>query len=357
MSRNAGVERARAVAIVAVVAAHGIMAYMTTPVGWAVADAPGSIVVDGIIWLVHAFVMPAFFVLSGFAAAQTLLHYGTGGFVQRRLRKLVLPFVVLLWPNSELLSAIWRWGRHVSALTTDQDIGAIEHHTDYFALGHLWFLYYLISYSALAVAAWQWPRLRAWVAQPRWSLSTLVLLVTPLFALILGWQHTTEIDTPQRLVPSASAWLFHLVCFAAGFVGTAPGAEPGLPRAAQRRGWLLAIAALLLFAALVPSLSARSAAPVWYASVLSAAVGAMLIAAFFDVQSSTALPPRLGRIAHASYWTYILHLPIVSALQVALFPLAVPWPLKGAIVVGVTSVICLRSWRWAQRSLLRHVFA
>jgi glucans biosynthesis protein C len=348
VSRNPAIERARSTAIIVVIAAHSIMAYMVTPVGWAINDQPGSVVVDGAIWIIQSFVMPSFFVLAGFAAAQTLLHVGSQGFARRRVRKLLVPFAVLLIPSSMLLSKIWHWGAMQSTTSKVSVAPPIEHTTDAFALCHLWFLYYLISYSVVALLLWLVPTIRRYVQAPRWSISTMVLLATPLFAAILLWRQLTEIETPQRLRPLLSAWLFYGTCFVAGFVG-----EPSKPRDTRRATFIMVALALVLFAGLVPSLQDRNIAPPWFASVLAACVSTLLIASFFDGQRHAPLTATTIAIADASFWTYIIHLPIVASLQVVLSPLDLPWPVKACIVCVSTAIVCLGSWRIVRRTRLR----
>ena len=50
-------------------------------------------------------------------------------------------------------------------------------------------------------------------------------------------------------------------------------------------------------------------------------------------------------LADASYWSYLLHLPVVILLQILVMDLRWPGPLKYAIVTGVTLAACLGSYR------------
>ena len=49
-------------------------------------------------------------------------------------------------------------------------------------------------------------------------------------------------------------------------------------------------------------------------------------------------------LAGSAYWTYLLHLPIVLALQFALMDTPWPWPLKFSATVASTMLICLLSY-------------
>jgi hypothetical protein len=57
-------------------------------------------------------------------------------------------------------------------------------------------------------------------------------------------------------------------------------------------------------------------------------------------------------IADASYWLYLVHLPLVMALQVAVAPLDWPWPVKFATILGVAFPLMFGSYQL----LVRHSF-
>ncbi len=62
--------------------------------------------------------------------------------------------------------------------------------------------------------------------------------------------------------------------------------------------------------------------------------------------------PARRYIADASYWIYLVHLPLIMALQVALSQLAWPWPLKFACILGVAFPLMLASYQL----FVRHTF-
>jgi peptidoglycan/LPS O-acetylase OafA/YrhL len=62
--------------------------------------------------------------------------------------------------------------------------------------------------------------------------------------------------------------------------------------------------------------------------------------------------PARRYIADASYWLYLVHLPLILALQVVVAPLAWPWPVKFAVILGVAFPLMLASYQL----LVRHSF-
>ena len=54
-------------------------------------------------------------------------------------------------------------------------------------------------------------------------------------------------------------------------------------------------------------------------------------------------------LADSSYWLYLIHLPIVMALQVAVSPLDWPWPAKFATILLVALPVMLASYQFLVR--------
>jgi peptidoglycan/LPS O-acetylase OafA/YrhL len=68
------------------------------------------------------------------------------------------------------------------------------------------------------------------------------------------------------------------------------------------------------------------------------------------LQFLSGFSPTRRYIADASYWIYLIHLPIVMALQVLLAPLDWPWPVKFAVLLGVGLAVMFASYQL----LVRH---
>ena len=55
--------------------------------------------------------------------------------------------------------------------------------------------------------------------------------------------------------------------------------------------------------------------------------------------------PARRYLADASYWLYLIHMPIVMALQVAVSQLDWPWPVKFAAILAVALPVMLASYQ------------
>jgi len=59
---------------------------------------------------------------------------------------------------------------------------------------------------------------------------------------------------------------------------------------------------------------------------------------------------KLRFIADGAYWMYLIHLPIVTLITFAMLDLQIPVEIKFVIAVGLTSTICLGTYKYLVRS-------
>lgn len=62
--------------------------------------------------------------------------------------------------------------------------------------------------------------------------------------------------------------------------------------------------------------------------------------------------PRIRYVSDASYWIYIIHLPVVMALQTAVAQVGLPWFVKYPLILLVAYPLTLVSYRY----LVRYTF-
>jgi hypothetical protein len=224
---------------------------------------------------------------------------------------------------------------------------------------HLWFLQYLLLY---AVLFWVWQRLQWRAAATRALARAMTRCVAsswrPLWcalptALVIAANPEVVITHHNRFVPEPFEFLHYGIYFAWGvalyrvdatmtrFVGA---------------GWsCLAVSFALIVAAQVllrqffaGTLSATGNITLALAFALFAWFS---IFGFFGVFQSLFARQRtaLQYVADAAYWIYLIHLPLVAALQIALAPLPAPVVLKCALVIGLATGVCLWSYeRWVR---------
>lgn len=303
--RNHALDTARVVAMTLVVLAHGAMAYMVTPIGWAIQDDCRFIGADLFVWIVRAMVMPLFFWLSGFFARTVLVAAGPAGFLRQRATRILLPFAVALVPVSLALDALWDWGKSVAARGgVPAHVPALDASSLPLTLGHLWFLYYLLALSVIALAV---ARLR--VRIPPIAMGTLSLV--PL--LVTG---TLGLDTPLGFGLDPAVLAYHGAFFAWGWGAQRQADAAGGADRPDRRVWIdLAGAAVLLGLLIEPLQTGMTPT---HAIVASGLFSVLLVDAALGLCMRYGDRPgkTIRRLSDASFAVYVLHLPIVVLVQI-----------------------------------------
>lgn len=319
-------------------AAHAYSALVHVP--WIV-EAPvgeGSWLLAGFEHVSHLFRIPVFYAMAGFFAALLIERRGVVEFLANRMARIVLPLLIALPILGVIFFTIIRSAPPdlsplLRAAHGPPDPSAARQ----FETFHLWFLVYLVWFCAVAAAAQRVPlRLPARLLRGRWRAIWLPALLVPalastampaqaptalapalwpfgyygvFFALGMGaWRHPEALDFSGR-----SAAVLGLVCVI-GCPLFVYGVATGAPA-----GWLIGLEAVLSL----------------YLTVLVVWLGRRC----FD------RPIGWARyLSDASYWIYLMHLPVVLWLQVRLAPLAWPGLVKFAVVSLGTLAVGLLSY-------------
>lgn len=344
-TRNAGLDAARAIAMMLVVCTHAALSFMVTPIGWAIQDRSRHLGVDLSVWIVRAVAMPTFFWLSGYFSRAVLVRAGVRGFARNRATRILVPLAIALVPCSLVLGALWDWGREVAArAAVAANIPKLQGSELEISLGHLWFLYYLLWLSAAAVA------IGAVVRRVPARLPVLAFPAALTFGVLayLGALHT---DTPLGFIPDLPILVYMGAFFGWGWLVHARPDE--LERYARRAWYAAAIAPGFLAVVVVTLARGLSVieAPPLYAIAASAGFSIAVMVWFLGacVRHLARPHPLLRLASDSSYWCYIVHLPIVVGLQIAVSQLAVPGPLKYAVIVAVTTAACLGTYALVSR--------
>lgn len=353
-------DHVRALAMLAGVLFHAALAYSPLMSGFfPAADRHNSGWVDAVVWGLHLVRMPLFFLVSGFFAAWLIERRGGAALARQRVRRILVPFLAA-WP------LVW-WSLSASTVWAAKHV---QHPSPVLALlrdwmqqpdppppppgtMHLWFLYYLLLFGVLhwAVRTLELGRLGRWlvVRPPAWLLLGLPLLLVPALRAV-----SAPHPAPEGLLPQFWAIGFYGTFFALGAL--LHGQPDWLARARAHVAWMVP-ASVVCYAAFLWRLSEElqhAANPVasWGIAALEAclAVWGTVLCLLAGQRLLHRPNAALRYLAQGSYWTYLLHLPLLFALQYALMDLDWPWPWKFVLASAGTLAACLLSYQL----LVRH---
>lgn len=335
---------------------------------WLTADPQQSVVVDVLAYFSHTFRMPLFFIVAGFFAALLLQKRGLGGMLKNRLLRVTLPFAIFLPLILASFMLVVGWALEsveqkspmlgmIAWMSQNPDAPAPPLTT-----AHLWFLYYLTLFYAIAFLAakfvtFNW--MRYLIKSP-----TLFVLLCPLILLPALLTQYSPLPAPEQFVPQL--WSFGY--FGLFFVfGWGLFKQPELLERLKPSGLVILIIGLLTYAVyfyLLPETITMENAMVQmsktpdlssehilkstlnaYTSVYICLALMIFGRAFFNRQSRW-----LRLIADSSYWVYIIHLPVLWWLQFLLldtdYSLLTEFLIGslGTIVIGMASYLALVRW-------------
>ncbi|MGD9980292.1 MAG: acyltransferase family protein [Hyphomonadaceae bacterium] len=345
---------------------HATLAFLPGQQLWVVVDQSRSVELSVLFYVLHIFRMTVFFLLAGFFARLLVEKRGVGSFVVNRAKRIAAP-LAMYWPVSiAAIVAVAIWAAVQANGGVMPEVPPPPAMTaETFPLTHLWFLYVLLFFYAGALVL----RALAHLIDRRGGLSEQlvdplvrfvggpaapVLLAVPVAATLYftpNWYSWFGIPTPDHgVVPNASALIIYGLAFGFGWLinrqpqvlevwGKYWGAYVGPA--------IGATATCLVIGGVTPSLepAEQNLTTLGYAALYAFAIWAWTIAIIgFAVRHLSGESPTRRYLADASYWIYIVHLPLVMVLQTAFAPYDWPWFAKFPLILAVAFAIMLASY-------------
>lgn len=358
-ARIPGLDALRAGALLLGIVLHAMMPYSPTPM-WIIQDDSVTDLVPPGVATIHLFRMTLFMLLAGYFGRLTVQRRGGGTYLRERLVRIALP-AVAFWPIAVLPvglvgAAVWaRSGKAPPAPPPGES--AI---TAALTPAHLWFLVVLtqvvlvtVLVRAVALRVLGPERPVGLVSRAGWWLTApggVVLAAVP-YAATLALQGTTVggLHSPESYLGSVSAFVAYAGAFWVGWAMHAT--SDGLRRAA--RGWPVHLAAAVVLTPVAIALP-YTAAPLGVQAVVTALAG---WAWTYGLVGSCVRLVRRERawvryVADASYWMYLVHLPVVLGVGALLLDLRRPALVKLAVVLALTVPLLLASYE----VLVRHTW-
>jgi glucans biosynthesis protein C len=359
----------RAFALLAGIVLHVSWPFLPGLAGtsWALADPSSSVALGVLFYTIHNFRMPLFFMIAGFFARVLLHRRGVWPFIRNRTMRILVPLVigwVLLYP---LIWAAFAWPVMKANGFVLPRLPSFFNSRWSFPLAHLWFLYYLLLMYGSALAC-RWMCLRlidrhgglrrlldhglTRLMGSRWM--ALLLALLPAYCLFLNaeWFTWFGLATPDTsLRPSVPPTVTFGTAFTLGWwlnrhIALLRSWECHWRRHVAEGALLTAVC--LILAGVTPTYAAapHNAHTLIYATCYMTASWSWSFGIIGVAMAYCAQPSAARRyLADASYWMYLVHLPVVLILQAAMRDQPWPWTLKFALNLGVTFAVLLASYQ------------
>lgn len=369
-----GLDALRGTALLLGVVLHAAMSYFPVPI-WIVSDTDNSPVASAVFFAIHLFRMTTFFLIAGLFAHMMLGRRGTVAFLRDRALRIAGPLATFWFPMLAAIIAglIWMAAiRNGGTLPTDGPPPP-PLTAETFPLTHLWFLWVLLilyvamlvlrAPFALADREGGWgrfvDRVTGTLIGP-WSPALMAAPLALAFWFTPNWIPFFGIPTPDTgLVPNATALTAFGTAFGLGFL---LDRRRDLLVRIERLWPVFTVVALVAGAAamvmvggpvpvLMPVTDPELKAPL--AAVMALAVFASTFAVLsLALRFASGYSPVRRYLADASYWVYIVHLPLVMVGQILVVNETWPWFVKFGTVIAGTLALSLLTYEL----LVRHSF-
>jgi hypothetical protein len=373
-TRFHSLDAVRASALLAGIALHATIAFLPgmRAGNYPISDDSQSIALSAVFFVIHIFRMSLFFAIAGFFAHVLLVRVGVVGLIKNRLRRIALPLPVGLLVAGLLMVPAFLLANSQLHLPWPPTVRLPIPDMRPPPWMHLWFLYLLLVLYALTllvravvVAADRRGTLAGWadrlfaalifrrIGPIVWAApSAVVLYYTP------WWQLWSGIPAPvMGMIPNFPALLAFGSAFAFGWF---LHRQPALLAKLQRDWVLYLIVAAISSVVAIGLIGASSkfyhvelpaTARAAYAVSYNLATWCWMFGLIGAATRFLARPSATWRyLADASFYMYIIHLPIVYLLSAAMVRWPVHWSVKFTLNVTVTMVVLLASYHYLVRS-------
>ncbi len=364
--RNYAYDHLKATMMIGVVVLHCALSYMVITAGkiWPSKDPyTTSLFFDVLAAYLQYITLPVFSVISGYLTAMMVEKQGAKKMIKNRIDRIFYPLIIGMLTIVPLSAGAYYYfdftvsklqSPFTSALTQlyNEGFGLLA-----FKLFHLWFLYYLLIFCFVGgILNVFMPKLlpaltvklgRAFYRVYKMKIAPLVFAIPTFILLVL--RAKSIIETPVTLLTNFSVLLSYAVFFVFGWLIFYQKDILRFKKGAVSFGVLglcFFVAKLIVYDKWGETyttqyvLAALHAIFVW--CIVFAHIGLYL--KYFNNYS------RWGRyLSDASYWIYLVHLPIVLVLQALLIHSGLNAYAKFIVVVAVTFLLTITTYNYLVR--------
>ena len=360
--RYQAIDNLRAAMICVVMFGHALLPYVTVPRRFK--DPMTHPAFDVVALFLYSFAMPLFFVTAGFAAAALLDRRGFQGLVTNRVRAIFLPLLIAYLTLTPLTRAAYVFATEVA---TSGTIGA---GIDLLLEGrwlrwgkayHLWFLVSLLLYTGLVLASRSLLLRVLGQRVSRMADAARLLFEKPWRTPLLSLLAIIALIPAYSLNDGDATTLpMQLHLFSFFLVGWLLYRHRDLLADLRSRTWPWFVAAL----AVTPA-AAWSARERWYApdqtdllvGTIAGASNGILVACVslgllgYFQQRFDQRPSPVGQyLSEASYWIFLIHLPLLILVGGALSATPLPALVKYLLTVTIVVPLVLATYHFLVRT-------
>ncbi|MBT5078926.1 MAG: acyltransferase family protein, partial [Candidatus Marinimicrobia bacterium] len=325
---------------------------------WSLKDSITHISNDYIVSFIHTFRMQIFFIVAGFFGSMLFYERKPLEMIKNRAARIVSPFIVfmfLLWPTT-----VFAFG--YTRLVLEGNVNALEDSISVFSnlfilvprhTFHLWFLYYLALITSisivLALVLQKLPsitnnisRVFNWIINKSIARVIIFASITATVYFIIG---SWSVSTSTSIVPDFNILIYYLAFYIIGWILFK---SKHLLDTFMKYDWLFTILAVVLFS--IYFFMSHGFSYISHVIIKSIMVWLFIfgITGLF-IRYASNHSSIMRYISDASYWVYLIHLPLTAIIPGLISDWIIPATLKFLLVFIITSMSCFLSYHYFVR--------
>tara|TARA_B100001063_G_scaffold240420_1_gene265399 strand:- start:2299 stop:3462 length:1164 start_codon:yes stop_codon:yes gene_type:complete len=351
---------------------HSALTYNVVNHGeaWTLKDTEStSIVTDSIVFLIHFFRMPIFFLVAGFFGAMLFYERSPIRMIKNRISRIGYPFIIflfILWPT-----IIFTFGYTEAVFSGNNEplikaTESLSNITDFIPTTtfHLWFLYYLLLITFVsflfALSLKKSKNITNKITGGfNWLIKKPILRIlffagtTFLLYLSIG---TSMVEVSVYLTPELKTFIFHFFFYIIGWILFK---SKHLLETFMKYDWISFILAIII--ATIQGLITQNWDSETMMSQYLSSEWVMLSNAFIIwlflfgitglfIRYGSNHSTRMRYISDASYWVYLIHLPLTAIIPSLIWKLPLTGIVKFIIVLSITTFICFTTYHYLVRN-------
>jgi len=361
----------RAIMMMLGIVLHGGITYLggEPSTGWPLRDPlTSNSFIHWLIVVIHNFRMPIFMVVAGFFAALLFFDRSPKKMIINRAKRILYPFVVfviLLWP---LVTLAFSYSNKVFSFdkvfetvlgsmyinTTPSTFTALTSFVPLTTM-HLWFLYYLIMFSAVSFLLGLLFKKLPFVTNGTTAFYNAVLqrpvlkfvVFTTLTFLVLRFMDQSWVATSTSFIPDFGTFLFYFYFYMFGWILFK---SKHLLKTFMTYDWAFTLIGFSVYT--VYFLMDSSTLSLEIRTLINATCVTAFIYGFTGLflryfSNHSAL---MRYVSDSSYWVYLLHLPLTAVIPGLIGEWDLPAIVKFLIVLSTTTFICFVTYHYFVRS-------
>lgn len=350
-----GFDALRAVAMWLGVVLHSLIVYKSKAEPNWPHDSVNYHFLDWLYDYIHVFRMPLFYLVAGFFSRMVIVKSGSRYFIKQRLRRIVIPFVIgviVIVPLS-LFPFHFNSFYFVQHLEVNAAVKkSLLQMFSWNGLAHLWFLYYLLYFYGAALLYISVFKQRIIPAAERITLFRnyrnsilikLAVFTVMLFFILYYFRfYTPPVYTGIR--PNLIYLLYYGLFFWFGWVMQN---NTGEMKSLGKFAWVLFISGSVL--SLIHFVKPGITPPVAFVLVSFETIALVFGMTGLFIKYLHRESRWWRYFSDASYWVYLIHILIVASLQMIMLNSTVPGFLRMPIVLIVTFIITIVTYRYFVR--------